>query len=162
MPRFIFFNWIISLTLFACAETSSAEEKRPHVVFVTGDHEYSSEKTMPILAEALEKHFRMRATVLQAENENGERDEHYEKNIPGLAELKTADLAVFYLRWRQLPADQVEKIEEYLKTGRPVIGFRTSTHAFNYPAGQPLSVRPPAGARLDTPITGIAPALMFS
>jgi type 1 glutamine amidotransferase len=65
-------------------------------------------------------------------------DQNAEENIPGLEALKEADLAVFFLRWRRLPAEQVKYIDDYLKSGKPIIGFRTSTHAFNYPAGHPL------------------------
>src|SRR6187455_713678 len=39
---------------------------KPHVVFVTGDHEYSGEETMPLLARELEKNYGMKATVLKA------------------------------------------------------------------------------------------------
>ena len=38
----------------------------PHVVLVTGDHEYSGEATMPLLARELEKNYGMKATVLKA------------------------------------------------------------------------------------------------
>jgi type 1 glutamine amidotransferase len=65
-------------------------------------------------------------------------DQNAEENIPGMEALKDADLAVFFLRWRRLPADQVKYIDDYLKSGKPVMGFRTSTHAFNYPAGHEL------------------------
>jgi type 1 glutamine amidotransferase len=105
----------------------------PHIVFVTGDHEYSSERTMPLFAKELEKRYGFRTTVLYAYP-----DENAEKNIPGLEALRTADLAVFFLRWRQLPEDQVKYIQDYLDSGKPVIGFRTTTHAFNYPKGHPL------------------------
>ncbi len=138
MPRKLFLHLFFSMAFLACSTAIPAETKAPHVVFVTGDHEYSSERTMPILAAALEKNFGMRTTVLQARNEKGDLDESYEKNIPGLDALAKADLAIFYLRWRQLPADQVEKIEAYLKSGKPVMGFRTSTHSFNYPKEHPL------------------------
>jgi type 1 glutamine amidotransferase len=103
------------------------------VVFVTGDHEYSGEDTMPLLAHELEKHYRMKATVLKAYP-----DQDSETDIPGLEALATADLAVFFLRWRQLPASQVAHIRAYLNTGKPVMGFRTSSHAFNYPKGHEL------------------------
>jgi hypothetical protein len=43
----------------------------PHIVFVTGDHEYSSERSMPLLAKELEKKFGMKTTVLYATNEKG-------------------------------------------------------------------------------------------
>ena len=34
-----------------------------------------------------------------------------------------------------LPPDQLEYIDKYLKSGKPVMGFRTSTHSFNFPKG---------------------------
>lgn len=117
-------------TLSASAQSGS---KKPNVVFVTGDHEYSSEATMPLLAKALEERYGMQVKVLKSDP-----DHNAEENIPGLEALKTADLAVFFLRWRRLPADQVKFIDDYLKSGKPVVGLRTSTHAFNYPKGHPL------------------------
>ncbi|WP_084299347.1 ThuA domain-containing protein [Dyadobacter tibetensis] len=109
---------------------SHPTKKKPLVVFVTGDHEYSGEATLPIIATELEKKYDIRAIVLKAyPNQNSE------KNIPGLEILKEADLAVFYLRWRQLPSEQLALIEDYLKSGKPVMGFRTTTHAFNFPKG---------------------------
>jgi type 1 glutamine amidotransferase len=105
----------------------------PHIVFVIGDHEYSSESTLPALAEELKKRYGFPTTVLKSfPDQNAERD------IPGLEALKRADLAVFYLRWRQLPKEQVEHIRAYVDSGKPVIGFRTTTHAFNYPKGHEL------------------------
>lgn len=109
---------------------SSKEAKKPLVVFVTGDHEYSSEETMPVIAAALEKDYGMKTIVLKASP-----DYNSEENIPGLEALKDADLVVFFLRWRRLPPDQLAYIEAYLKTGKPVMGFRTTTHAFHFPEG---------------------------
>jgi type 1 glutamine amidotransferase len=105
----------------------------PRVVFVTGDHEYGSESTMPLVATELEKNYRMRATVLKAYP-----DENAETNIPGLEALDQADLAVLFLRWRQLPKEQLAHIEKYLNSGKPVVAFRTTTHAFHYPKGHEL------------------------
>lgn len=106
----------------------------PLIVFVVGDHEYSSEATMPLLAHELERSYGFRTRVLTAYP-----DQNAERDIPGLEALAEADLAVFYLRWRQLPAEQVAHIDRYLRSGKPVVGFRTSTHAFNYPADHPLA-----------------------
>jgi len=107
--------------------------KKPLIVFVTGDHEYSSEATMPLFAAELEKSYGMRTIVLKSSP-----DHSSEENIPGLEVLKDADLAIFFLRWRRLPEGQLKYIEDYLKSGKPLIGFRTTTHAFNYPAGHKL------------------------
>jgi type 1 glutamine amidotransferase len=119
----------------ACTVSSNQNEEKstPLVVFVTGDHEYSGEATLPLLAAELEKNYNMRTVVLKAYP-----DHNAEEDIPGLEALEEADLAIFFLRWRRLPADQLKFIDDYLKSGKPVIGFRTSTHAFNYPEGHPL------------------------
>ncbi len=117
------------------AQAARQESKKPHVVFVTGDHEYESEVTMPMIARILEERHGMKCTVLYAVDETGERNPHYEKNIPGLEALATADLMVMYVRFRVLPDDQLRMILDYVKDGRPVIGLRTSTHAFLYREG---------------------------
>jgi type 1 glutamine amidotransferase len=131
-----------SFTFFCCfmlslatgfSQKQKGKPKKPLIVFVTGDHEYSGEATLPIVAAELEKNYGFRTIVLKAyPNHNAE------ENIPGLEALKEADMAVFFLRWRKLPADQVQLIEDYLKTKKPMVGFRTTTHAFNYPKGHPL------------------------
>ena len=108
-------------------------KSKPLVVFVTGDHEYSSESTMPLIAAELEKNYGMRTVVLKSSP-----DQNAEENIPGLEILKEADLAVFFLRWRRLPADQLKFIDDYLISGKPRMGFRTTTHSFNYPKGHEL------------------------
>lgn len=130
----LFLYTMLLSTFYSCAQTrNSTNLKKPLIVFVTGDHEYSGEETLPIIASELEKNYGFRTKVLKAfPNHNSE------ENIPGLEALQEADVAVFFLRWRRLPADQVKFIEDYLKTGKPVVGFRTTTHAFNYPKGHPL------------------------
>ena len=119
------------LLLCAVINCSFAQvPNKPLVVFVTGDHEYGGEETLPLIAAELEKNYGLSTKVLKASpNQNAE------KNIPGLEILAQADLAIFFLRWRQLPPDQLEFIDRYLKSGKPVMGFRTSTHAFNFPKG---------------------------
>ncbi|MFN0121035.1 MAG: ThuA domain-containing protein [Blastocatellia bacterium] len=107
--------------------------KKPHVVFVSGDHEYGSESTFPLLAAELERSYGFRATVVKSFP-----DENAEENIPGLEALDQADVAVLFLRWRRLPADQLRYLEKYLQSGKPLVAFRTSTHSFNYPKGHEL------------------------
>ena len=107
------------------------EQRR--VVFVTGDHEYGGEETMPLLAAELERNYGLAAVHRPAVP-----DQNAEENIPGLEALDDADLAVFYLRWRRLPIEQLEHIERYVKAGKPVIGLRTTSHSFKYPEGHAL------------------------
>lgn len=119
---------LVSLLLagFALAQSPS------RVVFVLGDHEYSGEQTLPLIASALQTRYGFQCTILKsAPDQNGETD------IPGLEALNQADLAIFYLRWRRLPAEQLALIDRYVRSGRPLVGFRTSTHSFNFPKDDP-------------------------
>ncbi len=118
------------------AMAKQARRKRPHIVFVTGDDEYRSEITMPLMAELLGRKRAFKCTVLYAVDPvTGKPNPKYQKNIEGLEALKTADLAVFFLRFRALPDEQMKLILDYVNSGKPIVGLRTSTHAFRYPAG---------------------------
>jgi hypothetical protein len=99
--------------------TSTALAQPAHIVLVAGDEEYRSEEALPMLARILQAKHGFRCTVLHAINpETGEIDPENQRNIPGLEALRTADLMVIFTRFRDLPA------------GKPVIGIRTATHAF--------------------------------
>ncbi|HEX6926611.1 MAG TPA: ThuA domain-containing protein [Longimicrobiaceae bacterium] len=108
-----------------------------HVVFVTGDEEYRSEESMPMLARILKRDYGFRVTVLYALDERGFIDPNELTNIPGLAALDSADLMVMFMRFRALPDSQLVHILDYVESGRPVVGFRTATHAFRYPEDSP-------------------------
>ena len=53
--------------------------------------------------------------------------------------MKTADLMIIFTRFRDLPDEQMRHIVEYVEAGKPIIGIRTATHAFNIPAGKTYS-----------------------
>jgi len=106
--------------------------KGKHIVLVAGDDEYRSEELIPQLAKILAVHHGFRCTVLWAINkQSGEIDPATLDNIPGLEALTTADLMVLFLRFRDLPDEQMKYIDDYTNSGKPILGLRTSTHAFN-------------------------------
>jgi uncharacterized protein len=125
-----------ALLALAALPTGMAGQAAPtppvHVVFVTGDEEYRSEESMPMLARILHRDHGFRVTVLYALDERGYIDPNRNDNIPGLEALRAADLLVLFTRFRALPAEQRRHILEYAESGRPLVGFRTSTHAFRY------------------------------
>jgi uncharacterized protein len=114
------------------AEAQTTTASAPHVVFVTGDEEYRSEESMPMLARILKRDHGFRVTVLYALDDQGYVDPNRSDNIPGLEALESADLMVMYTRFRALPDHQARHILDYAESGRPMVGFRTATHAFRY------------------------------
>ncbi len=106
------------------------------VVMISGDEEYRSEEALPQLAKILAKRHGFTCTVLFAVGADGSIMPTRNDNIPGLQSLRTADLMIIAARFRDLPDDQMKEIDDYVNSGRPVIGLRTATHAFNIKAGK--------------------------
>jgi len=105
--------------------------KGKHIVLVSGDEEYRSEEALPQLAKILARRHGFKCTVLFAiDREKGTINPDQRDNIPGLGALKTADLMIIFTRFRDLPDEQVKYIVDYVESGRPVVGMRTATHAF--------------------------------
>jgi len=130
--------WIGSglLLLGVGAEVRAAEKAdAPHVAFISGDEEYRSEESLPMLAKILRERHGFRVSVCYALNEEGRIDPNTLTNIAGLSALDDADLVVMYTRFRKLPEHQLERIKAYAESGKPLMGFRTATHAFRYDGG---------------------------
>src|SRR5690606_17211017 len=103
-----------------------------HIVLISGDEEYRSEEALPQLGKILARHHGFQCTVLFAvDPATGEINPNVRNNIPGLEALKSADLMIIATRFRDLPDDQMKYIVDYIESGKPVIGMRTATHAFN-------------------------------
>jgi hypothetical protein len=139
--------WILTLVGGICLWGSQARAADPwivfegkdgpgkgkHIVLIAGDDEYRSEELIPQLAKILAVHQGFKCTVLFAINkQTGEIDPSTLDNIPGLEVLKDADMLVMFLRWRELPDEQMKLIMDYTNSGKPIMALRTSTHPFNY------------------------------
>ncbi|TWT46343.1 Trehalose utilization [Thalassoglobus neptunius] len=111
----------------------AADDEAPHAVIVVGTLHYSPELTMPVLAQELER-FGFRTTVVMGE---GDPEKKTDDVLPGIEALADADLAIFFLRFLKLPDDEWQPIEDYITSGKPVIGLRTANHSFKYPSGHP-------------------------
>jgi type 1 glutamine amidotransferase len=107
-----------------------------NVVLIAGDDEYHSEQMMPQFAKILEERQGFHCTVLFSKNEKGDIDPHARANIPGLSELKKADLLILFMRFRDLPDEQMKYFADYLESDKPIFGIRTATHSFEIPAGK--------------------------
>ncbi len=106
--------------------------KGKKIVLVSGDEEYRSEEVIPQLGQILAKHHGFDCTVLFAiDPKDGAIQPNVNNNIPGLEKLKDADLLILFTRFRNLPDDQMKHFAEYIESGKPIVGLRTATHAFN-------------------------------
>ncbi|MCH7823346.1 MAG: ThuA domain-containing protein [Acidobacteria bacterium] len=105
-----------------------------HIVLIAGDHEYRSEEILPAMARVLARNLGFKCSVFFTLDDEGF-IEPGSSNIAGLEALDTADLLIVGLRFQDFPADQMQHVVDYLERGGPVLGIRTSTHAFRIAAG---------------------------
>lgn len=107
--------------------------KGKHVVFLSGDEEYRSEESLPMLGQILSKHHGFKSTVCFSLNEAGEIDPKAGGSLSHPEALDSADAIVMLLRFRYWDDATMKRFQAALERGVPVIALRTSTHAFNPP-----------------------------
>jgi len=104
--------------------------KGKHIVFLAGDHEYRGEETLPALARILAKNHGFKCSVIFTTDPKTGEIKPGSSHISGLETLKEADLLVIFLRFQNFPHDQMQHFVDYINRGGPIVGLRTSTHAF--------------------------------
>ena len=102
------------------------------IVLVSGDEEYRSEESMPMLAKILAKKHGFRCIVLFAWDPSGTYiDPNNQQGVKGWNYLAEADLMLIGTRFRKPNEADRAHIEKFLNAGKPIIAIRTATHAFN-------------------------------
>ncbi len=124
----------LAIIISSCKSGSDtqSDKRPPHIVFVIGDEEYRSEESMPMLAKILQRELNAEISLCFPVDSAGYINPNQLDHIDNLEKLSSADLAVFFMRFRRLPDDELNYILEFVESGKPIIGFRTSTHSFLY------------------------------
>ncbi|MFP6701316.1 MAG: ThuA domain-containing protein [Planctomycetaceae bacterium] len=100
-------------------------DHRPKAVFLVAEKIYNTKSTLPVMARHLfENRLGFQATVLHAADGVHQ--------IQGMAAaVAEADLLVVSVRRRALPAKDLDALKAHLAAGKPLIGLRTASHAFD-------------------------------
>jgi len=104
--------------------------KGKHLVFLSGDEEYRGEEGLPMMAKILSQRHGFKCTVLFSLNDKGEIDPNNQKSLSNPKALDSADAIVMLLRFRTWPDEIYKHFDDACNRGIPIIGLRTSTHAF--------------------------------
>lgn len=114
-------------------EGQNGPGKGKNVVLISGDEEYRSEEAMPMLGKLLAERHGFKCTVLfPIDKKTGEINPNEQTNIPGMAAVADADFVILALRFRELPDADTKFLFDHVEAGKPLLGLRTSTHAFKY------------------------------
>jgi type 1 glutamine amidotransferase len=109
--------------LFLAVNASAAEQGR-QIVFLVGDSEYKTAATVPAWAKATLEPRGIVCTFLID-------DPTKPFDFPQLAGLEKADALFISIRRRGIPPEQMKAIRAFVESGKPVIGIRTASHAFD-------------------------------
>jgi len=103
-------------------------DKRPLIAFIVAEGEYRANQRLPefahelLLTKNVNCEFALGKPVMEGEGRH---------NIENLQILNDADLAVFFTRRRALEPEKMALIQNYIYSGRPILGIRTASHAFH-------------------------------
>lgn len=117
--------------------TNGWQPVAPRVAFVAADDEYRSEITMPFLAELVAKPLGIAASTHLASDDGTTPKVEAKTQLTDARTLGGADAIVAFMRFEQLGDSARREFLEPLDHGVPLVAFRTSTHAFAYPAESP-------------------------
>jgi nicotinamidase-related amidase/type 1 glutamine amidotransferase len=102
-------------------------DRRKHVVVVVAEDGYGTAETLPPFAlKGLGADFKISCVFANSENRN---------DIPGIEVLDQADLAIWSIRRRTLPKNQLDVFRRFIAAGKPLVAVRTTSHAFSLSSG---------------------------
>jgi hypothetical protein len=122
--------------LFQVYDGGEGPGKGKHIVLLTGDEEYRSEEALPMLGKILSVRHGFRCTVLFAVDEEGFVDPNNQESLTNPEALDSADAIVMLLRFRRYPDATMARLKTAIGRGIPIVGLRTSTHAFAFTDGR--------------------------
>jgi type 1 glutamine amidotransferase len=110
-----------------------------------GESEYNTASTLPMFAKKQLEYRGIRCSFVHV-NENDPND------FAGIEALKDADLLFLSVRRRTPPKAQLDLVRAYLAKGKPLVGIRTASHAFDR---EPPSEHHARWAKFDDEILGV-------
>ena len=142
MPRLLSLLAFVSAAAFTHAQQTlvlnspaGVKAQNKHIVLLSGDEEYRGEESLPMLAKILSQRHGFKCTVLFALDPDGTINPDNANSLPGAEALDSADVIIMALRFRAWPDAAMKHFADAYLRGVPIIALRTSTHAFNFPAG---------------------------
>lgn len=117
--------YLVQTTSPAVAAPGTGKAAAPgslRIHLIGWSREYAADTSLAAWQQNMEREYRVRFTRSFAPDKS--------RKLPGLEDLRSADLLVVYCRRLRIPNDRLELIQDYVKSGRPVLGMRTASHAF--------------------------------
>jgi putative membrane-bound dehydrogenase-like protein len=142
-----------------------AGSKTLKVCLVSGSLEYDSDASLSACQTFLEKNYDVKCSRAFRKTDD---------DLPGLENLDSCDVMLLFTRRLTISGEQLEKIKKYCLSGKPIVGVRTASHAFqnwlaldkevlggnyqgHYGGGPPVEVHIETQAKNHPILTGVKP-----
>ena len=131
--------------LFLLLSTTLNGDAKPHIMIVSAEDEYQTEKTLPAFAEKHLKDYRVALVTADPKNKH---------HLPEIGQLKDADLLILSVRRRPLVEADLKIVREYVASKKPIVALRTSSHAFAPKSGEKLPMGVASWETFDRDVLG--------
>lgn len=91
------------------------------VAFAINESEYHAKETLPVFAKTELEPLGFKCAFMQGDMPN---------ELSNIDALNDADVLVIYMRRTTLSDEKLNRFKSYFASGRPVVGIRTASHAF--------------------------------
>jgi hypothetical protein len=105
----------------AVLAAKSASDRPLKLCLVSGSEEYKSNESLAAFQELIEKKYPIKCSRAFWKSKT---------ELPGLNALADCDVMLLFTKRLEPPSDQLELVKKYCLAGRPVVGVRTASHAF--------------------------------
>jgi putative membrane-bound dehydrogenase-like protein len=157
----------LTFSSFAFSPTPTVKHVRQAkpltICLVSGSLEYHSDESLAAFQQYLESHYPVRCVRAFRKMDD---------DLPGLENLDHCDVMVLFTRRLTISGEQLERIKEYCRSGKPIVAIRTASHAFqnwlaldkevlggnyqnHYGAGPAVQVRPASQAAHHMILSGV-------
>jgi type 1 glutamine amidotransferase len=92
------------------------------VCLVSGSAEYKSDESLAAFQQYLETNYNAVCTRAFGKDKGDD--------LPGIEALDSSDVMVLFTRRLTLPPDQMAHVRKFIDAGKPLVGIRTASHAF--------------------------------
>jgi putative membrane-bound dehydrogenase-like protein len=99
----------------------SASSQTLQVCLVSGSLEYESDASLSAFQEFLEKNYDVKCSRAFRKADD---------DLPGLDNLNSCDVMLLFTRRLTISGGQLDKFKKYCQSGKPIVGVRTASHAF--------------------------------
>ncbi len=118
--------WLLALGLLTLSNSvANADDAAApiRVCLVSGSIEYKSNESLADFQTYLEGNHNIRCSRAFIVGKDI-------SNLPGIENLDACDVMVLYTRRLEIEGPTLDKIKAYCQSGKPIVGIRTASHAF--------------------------------